>query len=139
MSETGTMRNVTMLRVFSLAMGLLALAGWGTFVYATRTSAASQQQLQEQVAELKVSQSQLMAERDQARAGVADLKASRDQLTTERDEAKAQLIAAQQEVAALTKRLEEAQVKASETGSTRPPTPAGHPARSPAQTNRKRR
>jgi|tagenome__1003787_1003787.scaffolds.fasta_scaffold20879105_2 septal ring factor EnvC (AmiA/AmiB activator) len=138
MSETGMTRNVTMLRVFSLAMGLLALVGWGTFVYAARTSAAAQQQLQEQVAELKVSQSQLMAERDQARAGVADLKASRDQLTTERDEAKAQLIAAQQEVAALTKRLEEAQVKASETGSTRPLTPAGQPARSPAQTNRRR-
>src|SRR3954466_2781330 len=86
MSETGTTRNVTMLRVFSLAMGLLALAGWGTFVYATRTSAAAQQQLQEHVAELKVSPGQLMAERDQARAEVADFKASRDQLTTERDE-----------------------------------------------------
>ena len=73
MSETGMTRNPTMLRVFSLVMGLLALAGWGTFVYATRTSAAAQRQLQEQV---------------------AGLNAGRDQLTTERDEAKAQLIAA---------------------------------------------
>ena len=54
-----------------------------------------------------------MADRDQARAEVTDFKASRDQLTTARDEAKAQLIAAQQKVAALTKRLEEAQAKAS--------------------------
>ena len=122
-----------MLRVFSLVMGLLALAGWGTFAYAARRSAATQQQLQEQVGELKVSQGQLMAERDQARAEVADLNARRDQLTAERDEAKAQLTAAQQGVAALTKRLEEAQAKAAETGSTRPAAPVGKPTRSPTQ------
>src|SRR3712207_2783505 len=86
MSEAGVTRNVSMLRVFGLVMILLALAGWGSFACATKTSAAAQQQLQEQVAELKVSQSQLIAERDQARAEMADLKAGRDQLMAEWDE-----------------------------------------------------
>src|SRR4051812_1394986 len=139
MSETGTTRNVNMLRVFSLVMGLLALAGWGTFAYAAKTSAATQQQRQEEVAELKVSQGQLKAEQDQAKAEVTDLKASWEQLIAERDEAKAQLAAAREEIGALTKRLEDFQAKASQPGSVRAPARSSNPARSPAQAKRTRR
>src|SRR5215210_671765 len=129
MSETGTGRNVNMLRVFSLIISLLALAGWGSFAYAAKTSGTTQQQLQEQVAELKISQGQLIAERDQARAELADLKASRDQLMAEREEAKAQLTAARDEIATLQRRLDEAQAKGSQTGSVGASAPSNKRAR----------
>src|SRR3954464_4969595 len=94
----------------------------------------------------KVSADKLIAERDEVKARlaatqdeVADLKANRDQLLAERDEAKAQLAAAREEITTLQKRLEEAQAKASETGSLRAPTPSGNPARSPARTRGTRR
>lgn len=139
MSETGTTHNGNMLRVLSLVLGLLALAGWGAFAYAAMTSGASQHQLQEQVAELKTSQGQLMAERDQAKAEATDLKSGRDQLVAERDEAKAQLSAARDEIAVLHKQLDEAQTKASQTGSVGAPTPSDQPARSPGKPKQKRR
>src|SRR3954454_22514397 len=50
---------------------------------------------------------------------VAALKASRDQLIAERDEVQAQLSAAREEVAMLQRQLEEGQAKASEAGSIR--------------------
>jgi len=119
MSETGRTRNVTMLRVFSLVMSLLAFAGWGSFAYTAKTTAAAQLQLQQQVADLKASQGQLVGERDRAVA--------------ERDEAKAQLAATRGEIEALTKGLEDLEAKVSETGSVRAPTPSDKPARSPTQ------
>jgi outer membrane murein-binding lipoprotein Lpp len=76
-SEMGITRNVTALRALSLIMGLLAVAGWGTFAYAAKSSATAQQRLSEQVGELKVSQGQLIAERDEAKAQLA---AARDEL-----------------------------------------------------------
>jgi Tfp pilus assembly protein PilV len=146
MSEMGAPRTVNTLRALSLVLGLLALAGWGTYAYAAKSSAAAQQRLSEQVGELKVREGQLIAERDEAKAQlaatqdeVADLKANRDQLLAERDEAKAQLAAAREEITTLQKRLEEAQAKASETGSLRAPTPSGNPGRSSVRTQRTRR
>ena len=50
---------------------------------------------------------------------VAALKASRDQLIAERDEIQAQLAAAREEVAMLQRQLEEVQAKAPEAGSIR--------------------
>ena len=139
MSEADATRNVNMLRVFSLIMSFLALIGWSTFAYAAKSSATAQQRLSEQVAELKISQGQLIAERDQARAELADLTASRDQFMAERDEAKAQLAAARDEIAMLQKRLDEAQAKVLETGSVRAPTPSNKPARTATQTKKPRR
>jgi len=81
-------------------MGVLALVGWGSFAYIVKTSAAAQQQLQEQV-------DQLIAERDQARAEVKDLKANRDQLVADRIEAQAQLAVAREEIARLQTQLEQ--------------------------------
>src|SRR5215213_9722958 len=146
MSGMGTPRTVNMLRALSLVLGLLALAGWGTYAYAAKSSTAAQQRLSEQVGELKVREGRLLAERDEAKAQfaaaqdeVADLKASRDQLLAERDEAMSQLTAARDEVVALRKQLDEAQAKAAQTGSVRPPASSGSPARSPARTQRTRR
>ena len=133
------LKAATLLLVLSLALGLLAVAGWGAFVYAIQSSAEAQQQLTEQVAELRRSQDQLRAERDQARAEVAELRTSRDQLVAERVEAHAQLALAQEEIVRLQKQVEQLQAKASVTGSVRAPTPSGTPARSPARPQRTRR
>jgi peptidoglycan hydrolase CwlO-like protein len=139
MSERGTTRTVNALGALSLVMGLLAVTGWGTFAYAAKSSAAAHHQLTEQVGELKVSQGQLFAERDQAKAEVADLKARRDQLGAELVDAQAQLAVAREEVVMLQKQVEHLQAKASATGSVRASAPSGNPARSPTQTRRTRR
>lgn len=139
MSERGTTRTVNALRALSLVMGLLAVTGWGTFAYATKSSATAQQQLTEQVGELKVRQGQLIAERDQAKAEVADLKARWDHLVAERVDAQAQLAVARGEIAMLQKQVEQLQANASATGSVRAPAPSRNPARSPTQTKRTRR
>ena len=125
--------------VLSLALGLLAVAGWGAFVYAVQSSAEAQQQLTEHVAELKRGQEQLRAERDQARAEVAELRTSRDQLVAERVEAHAQLALAQEEIARLQKQVEQLQAKASVTGSVRASPLPGNPARPSARPQRTRR
>src|SRR3954451_2878125 len=117
MDEARTTRQLSLSRNLGLAMTFLALMGWGTACFA-RASTAVQQQLRGEVVQLKVTQDQLLAERDQARA---------------------QLAAAQQEVMVLTKLLEESQDKASSTGSVSPPIPAGEPPRTPAQTKGKGR
>jgi|SRR5215203_697618 outer membrane murein-binding lipoprotein Lpp len=117
MDEARTTRQLNLYRNLGLAMTFLALMGWGT-AYFAHASAAVQQQLREEVSQLKTAQ---------------------DQLTTERDQAKAQLAAAQQEVIGLTKRLEELQERASVTGSVPSPTPTSKPPRTPAKTKGKGR
>jgi len=79
------------------------------------------------------------AVQQQLRGEVAQLKVTQDQLLAERDQARAQLAAAQQEGMVLTKLLEEIQDKASITGSVSPPMPASKPPRTPAQTKGKGR
>ena len=133
------LKAATPFRVLSLALGLLAIAGWGAFIYAVRSSAETEQQLTEQVAELKRGYEQRLAERDQARTEVAELRASRDQLVAERVEAQAQLALAQEEIARLQKQVEQLQAKASVTGSVRASPLPGKPARSPAHPRRTRR
>jgi cell division protein FtsB len=66
MSEAGSTRQVNLYRNLALALSFLALVGWGT-AYFARASAAVQHQLREEVAQLKASQDQLLAERDQAK------------------------------------------------------------------------
>ena len=138
MSEMDT-RAATLLRVLSLTLGLLAVAGWGAFAYTIHSSAETEQQLTEQGAELRRGQEQLRAERAQVRAEVAELRTSRDQLVDERVEAQAQLALAQEEIARLQKQVEQLQAKASVTGSVRASPLPGKPARSPAHPQRTRR
>ena len=117
MDEARTTRQLNLYRNLGLAMTFLAFMGWGTAHFA-HASATFQQQLREEVTQLKAAQ---------------------DQLTAERDQAKAQLAAAQLEVAGLTKRIEELQEKASVTGSVSPPTPTSKAPRAPAKTKGKGR
>jgi len=126
------LRAATLLRVLSLTLGLLAVAGWGAFTYAIQSSAETEQQLTEQGAELRKGQEQLLAE-------VAELRTSRDQLVAERVEAHAQLVLAQEEVARLQKQVEQLQAKASVTGSVRASPLPGNPARPSARPQRTRR
>jgi hypothetical protein len=104
MSAIGITRIVNPLQALSLVLSLLVLIGWGTFADAAKSSATAQRQACEHVGELKVSLGQVMAERDEARA---------------------QLAAAQQEVAVLTKRLEDLQPKPRKRGCLRPNLPSG--------------
>jgi outer membrane murein-binding lipoprotein Lpp len=117
MDEARTTRQLNLYRNLGLAMTFLALMGWGT-AYFAHASAAVQQQLLEEVTQLKAAQ---------------------DQLTAERDQAQAQLAAAQLEVAGLTERIEELQEKPSVTGSVLPPTSTSKPVRTPAKTKGKGR
>ena len=117
MDEARTTRQLSLYRTLGLAMTFLALIGWGT-AYFAHASATVQQQLREEVSQLKAAQNQLTAERDQAQA---------------------QLAAVQQEVIGLTKRIEELQEKASVTGSVPAPTPASQLPRTPAKTKGKGR
>jgi outer membrane murein-binding lipoprotein Lpp len=112
MDEARTTRQLSLYRNLGLAMTFLALIGWGT-AYFAHASSSVQQQLREEVVQLKATQDQLAAERDQAQA---------------------QLAAAQQEVIGLTKRLEDLEAKASVTGSVLPPTPTSKSPRTPAKT-----
>src|SRR3954453_23209209 len=112
MDEARAIRQLSLSRYLGLAMTFLALMGGGT-AYFARTSTAVQQQLREEVVQLKATQDRLLAERDQARAHLG---------------------AAQQEVMVLTKLPEEIQDKASVTGSVPAPTPASKPPRTPAKT-----
>ena len=115
MDEARTTRQLSLYRNLGLAMTFLAFMGWGT-AYFAHASAAVQQQLREEIAQLKTTQ---------------------DQVTAERDQAQAQLAAAQQEVMVLTKLLEESQDKASVTGSVPAPTPASKAPSTPAKTKSK--
>ena len=118
MDEARTTRQLSLYRNLGLAMAFLALVGWGTAYVAHTSAAAQQQQLSEEVAQLKATQ---------------------DQLTAERDQAQAQLTAAQQEVVGLRTRIEELEAKASVTGSVPTPTPASNPPRTSAKTKGKGR
>jgi uncharacterized protein YlxW (UPF0749 family) len=117
MDEARATRQLNLSRNLGLAMTFLAFMGWGT-AYFAHASAAVQQQLREEVSQLKAAQ---------------------DQLTAERDQAQAQLAAAQQEVIGLTNRLEDLEAKASVTGSVPAPTPANKPVRTPTKTKGKGR
>lgn len=138
-SEADVTGRVNTYRALTLLMSLVALIGWGAFAYAVKSGTAAQARLQgeldqrqQEIAQLRGGQEQLITERDQA-------KALAPQLLAERDDAKAQLAVVQQEIAALQTRLEEAQAKRPEPGSTGTPALPEKPASAPARTNRRRR
>src|SRR5215208_5159777 len=121
MSEAGSTRQVNLYRNLALALGFLALVGWGT-AYFARASAAVQHQLREEVAQLKASQDQLLAERKQQqdtfgeiteriRAKLASAHEELRTLAEKREQAKAQVAEVQQELTSITKRLEDRRAK----------------------------
>jgi chromosome segregation ATPase len=109
MAGTGT---TSTLKALSFLLGVLAITGWGSAVYASKSSGVAQRQLQERVGELEVRQGRLISERDEAKSQLA---AAQDEIAGLR----AQLVSAQQ-------RLDEVEAAASKTESIRAP-------KSPAQ------
>jgi Tfp pilus assembly protein PilO len=109
-------RRLNAYRVFSLALCSLALVGWGAFA-----------DLRAELAQLKASQDQLLAERKQQQEAVGDLTqlqaklvSAREKLAAladRREQATAQVAAVQQDRTELTKWLEGRRAKGPQKGS----------------------
>ena len=120
-------------RVLSLVLCSLALVGWGAFA-----------DLRAELAYLKASQDQLLAERKQQQEAVGDLAQLQAQIASARDElqaldhkreqAKAQSAAVQQDRTELTKWLDGKRTKRSEKDSIRATKPARIAARTQPET-----
>jgi len=112
----------------TLTLGALALLGWGAFAYSERSAAAMERDWADQVSHLTTERDHLRAERTQLQASVGEvegqLAAAREDHSRSlraRDQAKADLASAQQQLAALTKRLEHAKARAMQAGAVTPP------------------
>ena len=112
----------------TLTLGALALSGWGAFAYAGRSSAAMEREWADQVSRLQTERDQLLAERTRLQesvgAGQERLAAAREDQSRSiraRDQARADLATAQQQLAALTKRLEQAKPRGTQAGAVMPP------------------
>jgi peptidoglycan hydrolase CwlO-like protein len=115
-------RRLSGYRVLSLALCSLVLVGWGAFA-----------DLRAELAQLKASQDQLLAERKQQEEAVGDLtqlqaqivsaRSELEALAQKREQAKAQVAAVQQDRTELTKWLEGRRAKAPQKGSV----PSGQP------------
>jgi multidrug efflux pump subunit AcrA (membrane-fusion protein) len=126
-------RRLNAHRVLSLVLCSLALVGWGAFA-----------DLCAELAQLKVSQDQLLAERKQQQEAVGDLTQLQAQIASARDElqafdhkreqAKVQAAAVQQDRTELTKWLDGKRTKGSEKDSVRATKPSSKPARIAART-----
>ena len=131
-------------RTLSLILTFLTLVGWGAFAYSAGLAAIATRDLRAEIAQLKASQDQLLAERNQQQAAAGDLAQTQaklasaredlDILAHKREQARAQVAAAQQELVVLTKRRDERQAKGSEKGKVQAAKPSSKPARLAAQT-----
>src|SRR4051794_8611619 len=127
-------------RALSLGLCSLALVGWGACAYAVGSSAGTQRDLRAELAHLRASQDQLLAEKTQHQAAVGDLaqlqaqiasaRAELQALAKQREHANTQA-AGHQDRAGLTKVLE-GQTKGSK--KERVAKPASKPAKVAAQT-----
>ena len=125
-------RRLNAYRVLSLALCSLALVGWGAFA-----------DLRAELAQLKASQDQLLAERKQQQEAVGDLTQLQAQIASAHDElqalaqkreqAKAHAAAVQQDRTELTRWLEGRRAKGSEKGNGRTDKVSSKPARTAAQ------
>jgi small-conductance mechanosensitive channel len=118
----------TRFAVLTLTLGALALSGWGAFAYAGRSAAAVESELTAQVSRLEVEREQLHAERTRLQETVKEvhgrLAAAREEQSRgvrARDQARADLATAQQQLAILTKRLDQANGRVAQTGAVMPP------------------
>ena len=78
-------RRLKMHRTLSVLLCSLALGGWGACAYAVGSSAGTQRDLRAELARLRASQDQLLAER-QHRAAVGDLAQLQAQIASARAE-----------------------------------------------------
>ena len=133
-------------RIFSLVMSFLALIGWGALTYSAGSSARVERGLRVELTQLKTSQDQLLSEREQVQESVGDLtqvhaeiasaRHELDGLARAREQSIAQAAAARQDLAAVTKRLEN-RAKASGPSRVRAAERASKPARDTAPTKSK--
>ena len=112
----------------TLTLGALALSGWGAFAYAGRSSAAMERELAAQVSRLGIEREQLLAERTRLQESVGEvqgrLAAAREEQSRSvraRDQARADLASAQQQLATLTKRLQQAKRRVMQARAIMPP------------------
>jgi Tfp pilus assembly protein PilO len=116
MVRMGMAQRLNAHRVLSLALSSLALVGWGAFA-----------DLRAELAQLKASQEQLLAERKQQEEAAGDLtqlqaqilsaRSELEAMAQKREQAKAQVAAVQQDRTELTKWLEGRRAKGSQKGS----------------------
>ena len=119
----GAVRRLNAHRVFSLIVGFCALIGWSGLAYSTGTSATVQRELRAELAQLKASQEQLLAERHQQQAALDDLtqvqsklaaaRAELAALSQRREQVNTQVVAVRQELTVFAKRLADRRAKAS--------------------------
>ena len=133
MARMDLIRRLNAHRVLSLTVSFLALVGWGAFA-----------DLRAELAHLRASQDQLLAERKQQQEAVGELAQVQAQIASARDElqaldhkreqAKAQSAAVQQDRTELTKWLDGKRTKRSEKDSIRATKPARIAARTQPET-----
>jgi hypothetical protein len=111
----------------TLTLGALTLSGWGAFAYAGRSSAVMERERADQVSRLETERDQLLAERTRLQESVGEvqgrLAAAREDQSRSiraRDQARADLAAAQQQLATLTKRLDQAKTQVTQAGAVTP-------------------
>src|SRR5215207_2598979 len=112
----------------TLTLGALALSGWGAFAYTGRSSAVMERERADQVSRLETERDQLLADRTRLQESVGEMQgrlaAAREEQSRSiraRDQARADLAAAQQQLAALTKRLDQTKERATQAGAVTPP------------------
>jgi TolA-binding protein len=129
--------------VLSPILCLVTLASWGAFAYSAGSSASTTRDLRAELAQLKASQDQLLAERAWQQEAVGDLtqlqaqivsaRSELEALTQKREQAKAQVAAAQQDRTELTNWLEGKRDKGSEKGRARAAKTSSKPTQTAAQ------
>ena len=144
MAQMDLKRRLNANRTLSVTMTFLALVGWGAFAYAAGSSARTERQLRDELAQSTAAQDRLVTEQGQHQAAVGDLAqvqtklaSARGELETlaqKRERATAQVAAVQQELMVLTKRRDEKQAKGPEKGRVQAAKPSSKPARLAAQT-----
>ncbi|TNC13350.1 hypothetical protein FF100_11075 [Methylobacterium terricola] len=120
-------------------LGLGTLSGWGAYAVSSSGKAALRTQLAETEGQRDTLAARVKQFQDveaELRDRQAKIAAARDeivQLGAARDKAKAQLATTQRDLASLTKRLEAAKEKVTQTGSITPAAAPAEPAKKPAR------
>jgi hypothetical protein len=73
-------------RAVTVVLGLGAVAGWSMLAISSRSAAEAERQLQERIATLQDSQTQLLLERGRSQVATAELARLRNQLSSAQDE-----------------------------------------------------